>query len=128
MLNKCDICGLDFNEKDCPRCLADKVRQDNYQSKQKKPTNIYIFNFVGFQFDDTEEYHQNGNFIIRAKDRSNAVKIFKEFFMSKQPMLSVLIERNFNENGDLNEDVVDITEVLRDDDIITYDLGGYDYD
>ena len=43
MLNKCDICGLDFNEKDCPRCLADKVRQDNYQSKQKKPTNIYIY-------------------------------------------------------------------------------------
>ena len=86
---------------------------------------IYIFNFVGFQFDDTEEHHQNGSFIIRAKDRFNTVKIFKEFFISKQPMLSVLIERNFHENGDFR-DVVDITEVLRDDDIITYDLGGYE--
>lgn len=88
---------------------------------------IYIFNFVGFQFDDSEEQHQNGSLIIRAKDKSDAIKIFKEFFMSKQPMLNVLIERNFHENGDF-KDVVDITEVLRDDDIITYDLGGHEYD
>jgi hypothetical protein len=86
---------------------------------------IYIFNFVGFQFDDSEEHHQNGNFIIRAKDEPNAVKIFKKFFVSKHPYYSVLVERNFHKDGGLNKDVVNVTEVSENDVIITYDLGGY---
>lgn len=86
---------------------------------------IFIFNFVGFQFDDDDdEYHQNGSMILKAEDKADAIKKFKKFFEVRHPSLSALVERNFNEDGTPNKNV-DITEVPEGDDNIAFDLGGY---
>ena len=89
---------------------------------------VFIINFVGFQFDDSEEHHQNGYFIVKAENKTNAADKFLEFLISKAPALSVIVERNFDEVNEIwggpNKNV-DITEVSNDDEIITYDLGGY---
>lgn len=89
---------------------------------------IYIINFVGFQFDDDEEHHQNGYFIVRAESKTDATDKLLSFLIARAPRYNVLIERNFDEENEIwggpNKNV-DITEVSNDDEIITYDFGGY---
>ena len=132
--------GGELNETESLGQKRSKASQDGSQSKsqtigqiktsesEKKAMKIYIINFIGFQFDDSEEYHQNGHFIVRAESKTDAADKFLTFLHTKDPQLLVLIERNFDEANEIwggpNKNM-DITEISDDDEIITYDLGGY---
>lgn len=89
---------------------------------------VFIVNFVGFQFDDDEDYHQNGSFIVKADDKNDAVNKLLAWMVSRLPNYSVIMERNFDEVNEIwggpNENV-DVTEISVDEEIIAYDFGGY---